>query len=127
MRREFILTGSDIRFLAQAIIGGPPSGVQARANAAWAVVGLRRGFDWTTIEPTEHGKHCFSAEEMMVCTAESFGGIRCPRPVVCTIGDEPFCQHHKNWIEEDAANALTEARFEAVAAAIQGLQASERN
>ena len=41
---------------------GEPSSPQERANLAWAELGVRMGFDSTTVVPTGQGYRFFSAE-----------------------------------------------------------------
>ena len=98
-RKRFVLSSADIDYLKRAAVGGHPSGTQARANAAWAVLGLKLGFEWTSVEPTGEGERYFSAEVRRVCTAE--GEVRCPRRVVININGEDWCEEHYRWLIED--------------------------
>lgn len=98
-RRRFEMSDADLETLKRAAVSGHPSGTQARANAAWAVLGLKLGFEWTSVEPTGEGERFFSAEVRRVCTAE--GQVRCSRAVVIEINGEPWCQTHYRWLIED--------------------------
>lgn len=98
-RKRFVMSMADLRTLVRAAVAGHPSGTQARANAAWAVLGLKLGFEFTSVEPTGEGPRYFSAIERRVCTAE--GEVRCPRRVVMTIGNEDWCEEHGRWVIED--------------------------
>jgi len=98
-RKRFVLSPADLDYLKRAAVAGHPSGTQARANAAWAVLGLKLGFEFTTVEPTGEGERFFSAEMRRVCTAE--GMARCPLPVVVEINGEPWCRRHYEWLIED--------------------------
>jgi len=98
-RKRFEMSPADLDYLKRAAVAGHPSGTQARANAGWAVLGLRMGFEWPTAEPTGEGPRYFSAVSRKVCTAE--GMARCPRRVVIEINGEPWCQEHYRWLIED--------------------------
>jgi hypothetical protein len=100
IRRRFEMSAADLEAIKRAAVAGHPSGTQARANAAWSVLGLKLGFEWTTVEPTGEGERFFSAEARKVCTAE--GEVRCPRRVVINIDGEDWCAEHYRWLIEDA-------------------------
>ena len=68
-RRNYEMTKEDLAKLLDAcktvpyiIVGGvPPRSPQERANAAWAELGTRMGFDSSTVRPTGQGDRFFSA------------------------------------------------------------------
>jgi hypothetical protein len=94
------MSDADLDTLKRAAVSGHPSGTQARANAAWAVLGLKLGFEWASVEPTGEGERFFSAVTRRVCTAE--GMVRCPRTVVISVDGEDWCGEHYRWLLEDA-------------------------
>lgn len=61
MRREFEMTEADLDKIMDAgkpvryiVVGGrPPRSPQQNANAAWASLGARMGFDWETVKPVD--------------------------------------------------------------------------
>lgn len=65
--REFEMTEADLAelmeasrpVLAIALNCGPPVSAQARANAAWAKLGDRMGFDPMTVRPSRAGEPRF--------------------------------------------------------------------
>lgn len=73
MRRQFEMTPEDLAGLLEqinaarnapliAIHCGPVPSVQEAANAAWADLGKRMGFDGATALPTDGGPRFFTAE-----------------------------------------------------------------
>lgn len=71
MRTNYEMTAADLQTLLDAMkpvpmialqCGTPPS-VQENANAAWARLGKKMGFDPMTVQPTGRGDRFFSAVE----------------------------------------------------------------
>jgi hypothetical protein len=70
MRQRYEMTEQDLAALLEAskpvpyiIIGGvEPRTLQDNANAAWAALGDKMGFDYLTVEPTGEGDRFFTAE-----------------------------------------------------------------
>ena len=69
MRTNYEMTDSDLAALLEAMKPvpmtmlqcGTPRSVQENANAAWARLGERMGFDPMTVRPTGKGDRFFSA------------------------------------------------------------------
>jgi hypothetical protein len=69
MRKEYEMTEEDLAALCDAcrhvpylVIGGiSPRSPQENANAAWARLGARMGFDPMSVQPTGRGDRFFSA------------------------------------------------------------------
>lgn len=69
MRKNFEMTEEDLRVLLDsmrpspmiALQCGAPQSVQERANAAWASLGKKMGFDFMTVTPSGGGQRFFSA------------------------------------------------------------------
>ena len=69
MRKDFEMTQDDLDRILDAckpvtymVVGGvPPRSPQENANAAWAELGRRMGFDHMTVQPNGRGDRCFSA------------------------------------------------------------------
>ena len=69
MRTDFEMTEDDLTYLLKAMCSVPmialqcstPRSVQENANAAWAVLGKKMGFDPMTVRPTGRGDRFFSA------------------------------------------------------------------
>ena len=70
MRRDYEMTADDLSALLDAMKPVPmimlqcgrPSSVQENANAAWARLGAKMGFDPMTVRPNGRGDRFFSAE-----------------------------------------------------------------
>ena len=68
-RKEYEMTQADLDKILEAckpvpymVVGGvPPRSPQENANAAWAELGSRMGFDHMTVLPTGRGIRCFYA------------------------------------------------------------------
>lgn len=68
-RTNYEMTEADLEKLLEAskpvpmimLQCGPPISQQEHANAAWAELGSRMGFDHMTVEPTGQGDRFFSA------------------------------------------------------------------
>lgn len=68
-RKEYEMSDEDLKKILDAskpvpymIIGGVvPRSPQENANAAWAELGSRMGFDYLTVQPTNKGMRFFSA------------------------------------------------------------------
>lgn len=69
MRTNFEMTEADLDELLKAMRPTPmialqcgtPRSVQENANAAWAVLGKKMGFDPMTVQPTNQGDRLFTA------------------------------------------------------------------
>lgn len=69
MKRDFEMTEADLQTLLDSskpvpymVFGGrAPSSPQENANAAWADLGRRMGFDPMSVEPTSKGDRFFRA------------------------------------------------------------------
>lgn len=72
MRKDFEMTSEDLQTLLDAMKPVPmialqcgrPTSVQENANAAWAKLGKKMGFDPMTVKPNGKGDRFFSANEM---------------------------------------------------------------
>ena len=70
MRMNYEMTPDDMQTLLAAMRAvpmimlqcGTPRSVQENANAAWAELGKKMGFDPMTVRPTGRGDRFFSAE-----------------------------------------------------------------
>ena len=70
MRQDFEMSENDLAELLKAmqpvpymVFGGQePGSQQENANAAWAALGLKLGFDAMTVGPNGRGDRFFSAE-----------------------------------------------------------------
>ena len=70
MRKDFEMSQEDLQTLLAAMKPipmialqcGSPGSVQENANAAWARLGEKLGFDSTTVQPNGKGDRFFSAE-----------------------------------------------------------------
>lgn len=70
-RKEFEMTATDLAVLLKAmqpvpymIVGGmAPTSLQENANAAWARLGAKMGFDPMTVRPNGKGDRFFTAEQ----------------------------------------------------------------
>jgi len=68
-RKDYEMTEADLAKILEAckpvrymLVGGiPPRSPQENANAAWAELGRRMGFDHMTVAPTGRGDRSFSA------------------------------------------------------------------
>lgn len=70
MRKQFEMTQEDLDRILDAckpvpymVFGGmPPRSPQENANAAWAELGSRLGFEHMTVQPSSKGDRFFTAE-----------------------------------------------------------------
>lgn len=75
---EFEMTESDLLDLmnaskptmAVALHCGPPASPQEMANAAWARLGEKMGFDPMTVKPSRHGQPRFFYARALVAAAK---------------------------------------------------------
>ena len=78
MRTNFEMTPDDLEKLLSAMSQVPlialqcgmPRSAQENANAAWAELGSRMGFDAMTVQPNGRGDRFFSAEPVAIETAQ---------------------------------------------------------
>lgn len=83
MRQNYEMTESDLATLlaamkpvqAIALNCGPMQSVQENANAAWARLGKKMGFDPMTVQPTGRGDRFFSAEPAICSGIEIEPGV----------------------------------------------------
>lgn len=81
-RRDYEMTEADLAKLLDAmkpvpymIVGGmPPVSQQENANAAWAELGKRLGFDPMSVRPNGRGDRFFSAETSLSLAGEEKTG-----------------------------------------------------
>ena len=77
-RRDYEMTEADLAKLLDAmkpvpymIVGGmAPRSQQENANAAWAELGLRMGFEPMSVRPNGRGNRFFSAEPARALTSK---------------------------------------------------------
>lgn len=69
-RKEYALSEEDYTFILEASryvpptpkkVGPPPENKRSRMNYAWAVVGLKMGFDYWTVKPIDGTINRFTA------------------------------------------------------------------
>ena len=68
MTQNFEMSDDDLAELLKAMQPVPytsPRSLQENANAAWALLGLKLGFDPMTVHPNRSGDRFFSAEKTM--------------------------------------------------------------
>ena len=97
MRVNFEMTPDDLSKLLEsmkpvpmiALQCGSPRSVQENANAAWAKLGERMGFDPMTVRPTGKGDRFFSAEAIQCKGMEIEPGVY--SGCDASAGDCPTC------------------------------------
>lgn len=97
MRKNYEMTTDDLAMLLDAMKPEPmimlqcgtPRSVQENANAAWAKLGERMGFDPMTVQPTGEGRRFFSAEAIQCNGIEIEPGVY--SGCNASAGDCPTC------------------------------------
>jgi hypothetical protein len=78
-RKEYEMTQADLDTILEAckpvvymvFAGRPPRSPQENANAAWADLGARMGFDYMTVRPSAKGMPWFTAEPSAVTEGQT--------------------------------------------------------
>ena len=97
MRTNYEMTTDDLAALLDAMKPvlmialqcGTPRSAQENANAAWAKLGERMGFDPMTVRPTGKGDRFFSAESIQCKGVEVDPGVH--SGCDASAGDCPTC------------------------------------